>query len=97
MIPRSPLDDPSISDHAWRRFRRQLRIAGWITLPVELLVLGSLFAIYGPISIHLYIGMALAIAMAAFLIAALTGLAFLSHGTGHDSAVAGQENLSRRD
>jgi hypothetical protein len=96
MAHHSPLDDPATSAHAWGRFRRQLRITGWLTLGLEFVVLSLLFAAYGPVSIHLYIGMALAIALTMFLVSGLMGLAFLSSGTGHDAAVADQSEFDKR-
>lgn len=96
MAHHSPLDDPDISAHAWGRFRRQLRITAWVTLAVEVVVLSSIFIRYGMVSIHLYIGLGLAIALAAFLISALTGLVFLSSGTGHDKAVADQREFRKK-
>jgi hypothetical protein len=97
MAHHSPLDDPAVAAHAWGRFRRQLRITAWITLAVEVVVLSAIFLRYGMISIHLYIGLGLAIALTAFLVSALTGLVFLSSGTGHDSAVADQSEFRKKD
>lgn len=96
MVAHSPLDDPAIAAHAWARYRRQLRITLWLTLVLELAVLGLLYTLYGPVTIHLYIGMALAIALLAFLVSGLMGLAFLSSGTGHDRAVADQSGFGPR-
>lgn len=86
----SPLDDPVTAAHAWGRYRKQLRITAWLTLAMEVVALSLLYAVYGPITIHLYIGVGLAIALAMFLISGLMGLVFLSSGTGHDRAVADQ-------
>lgn len=96
MAHHSPLDDPATSAHAWGRYRRQLRITAWLTLGIEAVVLPLLYAIYGPVSVHLYIGMALAIALTMFLVSALMGLVFLSSGTGHDGAVADQREFRRK-
>jgi len=95
MVPHSPLDDPVTSAHAWGRFRRQLRITGWIVLIAEIVVLSTVYAGYGMVSIHVYIGLALAIALGLFLISGLMGLVFLSHGTGHDEAVADQRGFRK--
>jgi hypothetical protein len=93
----SPLDDPATSAHAWGRFRRQMRITAWLTLAIEIVVLSLLYTRYGMISIHLYIGMGLAIALTMFLVSGLMGLVFLSSGTGHDQAVADQNKIEPRD
>lgn len=95
MAHHSPLDDPAVAAHAWGRFRRQLRITAWLTLAAEVLVLSLVFARYGMVSIHLYIGLGLAIALTAFLVSALNGLVFLSNGTGHDRAVADQREFGK--
>jgi hypothetical protein len=87
MIPRSPLDDPAIAAFAWARFRRLMRFMVAVTLAV---VVGAMVLLYrenGFSSIHLYIATALGIGFAMLLMAALMGLVFLSHGTGHDDAV----------
>jgi len=96
MAHHSPLDDPATSAHAWGRFRRRMRITAWLTLAIEAVVLSLLYVRYGMVSIHLYIGMGLAIALTMFLVSALTGLAFLSSGTGHDRAVADQSSFRDR-
>jgi hypothetical protein len=96
MAHHSPLDDPKVAAHAWGRFRRQMRITGWVTLAVEIAVLSFIFIRYGMVSIHLFIGLGLAIALSAFLISALTGLVFLSSGTGHDDAVSDQQEFRKK-
>jgi len=96
MAHHSPLDDPATAAHAWGRFRRQLRITAWLTLGIELVVLPFIYVVYGPVSIHPYIGIGLAIALTMFLVSALSGLVFLSSGTGHDSAVADQREFRRK-
>jgi hypothetical protein len=73
-----------------------MRITAWLTLGAELIVLGLVFARYGMVSIHLYIGLALAIALTMFLVSGLMGLVFLSSGTGHDSAVADQSEFRNK-
>lgn len=96
MAPHSPLDDPATSAHAWGHYRRRLKITAWLTLAMEILALSLLYANYGMVSIHLYIGAALAIALAMFLVSGLMGLVFLSSGTGHDRAVADQDRFRPR-
>jgi hypothetical protein len=96
MAHHSPLDDPETAAHAWGRFRRQLRLTAWLTAAIELAVLPLLYARYGLVSIHLYIGVGLALALGIFLMSALMGLVFLSSGTGHDAAVADQSEFRRK-
>jgi len=87
MIPRSPLDDPYLAAFAWARYRRLMR---WMMLVTVTLVLGAVVVLYrenGMVSIHLYIATALGIGFTMLLMSALMGLAFLSHGTGHDEAI----------
>jgi hypothetical protein len=96
MAHHSPLDDPAIAAHAWGRFRKQMRITALATLVSEILVLSAIYARFGMVSIHLYIGLGLAIALAAFLVSGLMGLVFLSSGTGHDRAVADQGEFRKR-
>lgn len=88
MIPRSPLDDPHIAQHAWARYRRLLR---WMMLVTVTLVIGAMVALYrsnGAVSVHLYIAAAAGISLTMLLMSALMGLVFLSHGTGHDEAIS---------
>jgi hypothetical protein len=53
-------------------------------------VLAVLFMLHGTVSIHMYIAAALGIGFTMLLTAALMGLVFLSHGTGHDESVDNQ-------
>ncbi|HSG34642.1 MAG TPA: hypothetical protein VLA37_08900 [Sphingomonadaceae bacterium] len=92
----SPLDEPHIANHAWSRFRRQLRVTAWLALIADIAMLGGTFLAYGMVSIHLYIGIGLALPLAIFLFSALMGLVFLSSGTGHDHAVADQREFRRK-
>ncbi len=88
MIPRSPLDDPAIAAFAWARFRRLM----WFMLTVTItMVIGACVLLYrenGFVSVHFYIATALGIGFMMLLMSALMGLVFLSHGTGHDDAIA---------
>jgi hypothetical protein len=55
------------------------------------MVIGAVVMLYrqnGLISVHFYIAAALGISFAMLLMSALMGLMFLSHGTGHDAALA---------
>lgn len=87
MVPRSPLDDPTVAAFAWARFRRLM----WIMMSVTLtMVIGAVVLLYrenGLVSIHFYIATALGIGAAMLLMSALMGLVFLSSGTGHDDAI----------
>lgn len=88
---KSPLDDPQVAAFAWARYRRLMR---WMMLVTITLVLGALVLLYrknGLVSIHFYIATALGIALAMLLTSALMGLVFLSHGTGHDRAMANDD------
>ena len=87
VIATSPLDDPFTAAHAWGRYKRLLRVSGWITLAIVAVVLGWLFLENGFVSINLYIASALGIGGTVMLTVALMGLVFLSSGTGHDAAV----------
>jgi heme/copper-type cytochrome/quinol oxidase subunit 4 len=87
MIPRSPLDDPENAAFAWARYRRLMRWMAGFTLAVVLVCLALLYRSDGFVSIHFYIATALGIGAAMMLMAALMGLVFLSHGTGHDDSI----------
>lgn len=87
MVPRSPLDNPETASFAWARYRR---LMGWmvaITVLVVILALAVLYSIDGLASIHFVIATVLGIGAAMLLTAALMGLVFLSHGTGHDDSI----------
>jgi hypothetical protein len=88
MIPRSPLDDPRTAAFAWARYRRLMR---WMMTITVTMVIGALVLLHRQetvVSIHFYIATALGISFAMLLMSALMGLVFLSHGTGHDNAIA---------
>ena len=87
MIPRSPLDDPGNAAFAWARYRRLMRWMGGVTLAVVLVCLAILYRSDGFVSIHFFIAAGLGIGVAMMLMAALMGLVFLSHGTGHDDSI----------
>lgn len=87
MIPPSPLDDPRRSQFAWARYRRLMRLMGWVTLAVVVVCLALLYGSEGFVSIHLFIAAGLGIAAAMMLMAALMGLVFLSSGSGHDESI----------
>lgn len=88
MAPRSPLDNPLNSAHAWARYRRLMVFMGVFTVSLVIIALTVLYWKIGMVSIHFYIATALGITVAMLLMAALMGLVFLSSGTGHDEAVA---------
>ena len=86
-VRKSPLDEPDYAAFAWARYRRLMR---WMALVAPLAViaaLGGLWAMNGPIPIHMMIATILGVFFAVMLMAALMGLVFLSSGTGHDEAV----------
>jgi hypothetical protein len=87
MPGRSPLEDKRLAAHAWRRFRRMLRLVAAITVVVIAAAMAFIYSQNGLDSVHLYIAAALGIAGSMLLTGALMGLLFLSSGTGHDEAV----------
>ena len=87
MIPRSPLDDPETAAHAWRRYRRLMKIMLACTVVTVILALLGFYSQLGMVSVHFYIATGLGISFAMLLMAALMGLVFLSSGTGHDECI----------
>jgi hypothetical protein len=87
MIPHSPLDDPETAAFAWARYRRIMRFMLAVTIGIVAIALAVLYRHNGMVSIHLYIAAAIGIGFTMLLASALMGLAFLSHGTGHDEAI----------
>jgi hypothetical protein len=87
MIPHSPLDDPETAAFAWARYRRIMRFMFAVTVGIVAIALALLYRTNGMVSIHLYIAAAVGIGATMLLASALMGLAFLSHGTGHDEAI----------
>ncbi len=90
--PPSPLDDPRSAAFAWARYRRLMKFMGAVTAVTVVGVLLYLYRSGALVSIHFVIATALGIGLAMMLMAALMGLVFLSHGTGHDAAVANGED-----
>ncbi len=91
MVKRSPLDDPTVSAHAWARYKRLMKGMAAFTLAVVVVALGAFYWFNGLVSVHFFIATALGIGFAMMLMAALMGLVFLSSGTGHDEAVSDLE------
>jgi hypothetical protein len=87
MPERSPLDDPRNAAHAWRRFRRMMKLMAGVTTLAVAASMAFIYSQNGLESIHLYIATALGLSAAMLLSGALMGLVFLSSGTGHDDAV----------
>lgn len=87
MSKRSPLDDPRTAQHAWRRFRRLMRLMFGFTVGIVIIALALIYRDVGLVSPHLFIAAALGIGCSMLLMSALMGLVFLSHGTGHDEAI----------
>ncbi|MEZ5710083.1 MAG: hypothetical protein R3E02_11920 [Blastomonas sp.] len=87
MVRPSSLDDPEYAAFAWARYRRLMTWMACFTLLCVVVALGTLYALHGMVSIHLYLAAALGIAASMLLMSALMGLVFLSSGTGHDEAI----------
>jgi hypothetical protein len=83
----SPLDDPRLAAHAWRRFRRMMKLMAAVTAAAIACAMAFIYSQNGVQSVHLYVATALGIGVAMLLTGALMGLVFLSSGTGHDEAV----------
>lgn len=88
MTPHSPLDDPHVAAHAWRRYKRLMCWMALVTTITVIVALGAIYAQEGMVSIHFYIASALGVGLAMMLMSALMGLVFLSNATGHDDAIA---------
>ena len=88
MPGKSPLEDTGTATFAWARWRRLMALMAGVTA----LTVAAAFAWFAgsgvELSIHFYIAVALGIGVMMLLTGALMGLVFLSHGTGHDDAVA---------
>ena len=84
----SPLDEPTHSAHAWKRYKRVLGGMALLTLLVIAIALAVLYAAGALVSIHFVIATVLGIGVTMMLMAALMGLVFLSSGTGHDESIA---------
>jgi hypothetical protein len=93
--PRSPLDEPRNSAHAWRRYRRLMAGMGLLTVVVIVVALCVLYALGALVTIHVVIATILGIGVTMMLMAALMGLVFLSSGTGHDEAIEDRLNDGR--
>ena len=87
MTNRSPLDDPRSAAFAWARWKRMMRAMALFAAVIIAATLGYFRLIRPETSIHVYIAVALGVGLTTMLTAALMGLMFLSHGTGHDAAV----------
>jgi hypothetical protein len=87
MVNDSPLDNPENAAHAWARFRRIMRLLGWVTAATVIVIVGALWIAFPAASIHFFIAVSLGVALTMGLGGALMGLVFLSSGTGHDAAV----------
>lgn len=81
------LDDPGYRAFAWARYWRLLRgmtVFALIAVPVSL---GILYAVGGPMPLHMGVAVGLAVFFSLLMGAALMGLVFLSSGSGHDEQV----------
>jgi len=97
MANRSPLDDPRISAHAWRRYKRLMLGMFGATTVVVIVALTLIYRQVGMVSVHFFIATALGITVAMLLMSALMGLVFLSSGTGHDESVSDLEDEDQAD
>lgn len=84
---RSPLDDPAQAARAWAHYRRMLRWAGELALGLIGIVWVILWHEFALVSIHLYIASALGIGFTVMTTAALMGLVWVSHASGHDESI----------
>ncbi len=83
----SKLDEPTVSQHAWARYRR---LMVWMALAAAVTAAAAVVFLarrHPDASIHLYIAAALGAFLSVLLGAALMSLVFLSAGTGHDGAI----------
>ena len=92
MAKRSPLDDPRVSAHAWKRYKRLMLGMFGVTIVVVIVALTAIYLQVGMVSVHFFIATGLGIAFAMLLMSALMGLVFLSSGTGHDEAISDLED-----
>jgi len=92
MVKRSPLDDPRVSVHAWRHYRRLMIGMVGMTGVVVIVALTAIYLAVGMVSVHVFIAAGLGIVLTMMLMSALMGLVFLSSGTGHDEAVSDIED-----
>jgi hypothetical protein len=83
----SNLDDPDVSGHAWRRYRRLMLWMASAALVATVTAIIILHFRNPGASVHLYIAAAGGVFLSVMLGAALMGLVFLSSGTGHDEAI----------
>lgn len=87
MTKPSNLDNPTVADFAWARYRR---LMWWMALAAGIATVTALAILYTrnpDASIHLFIAAAGGVFITVLLGAALMGLVFLSAGTGHDEAI----------
>ncbi len=86
-IRKSALDDPQIAAIAWARFYAILRWMTGIALIASALGVWIMEVSVGDVGWVLRIMVFIGVFVAVMLMAALMGLVFMSHGTGHDEAV----------
>lgn len=94
MVKPSPLDDPRVSIHAWRHYKRLMIAMVGVTGMVVIVALTVIYLAVGMVSVHVFIAAGLGIILTMLLMSALMGLVFLSSGTGHDEAVSDIEDRS---
>ncbi|MBR0553333.1 hypothetical protein [Stakelama marina] len=84
---RRDLDDPDYAAFAWARYRRVLKWMAVFSLAVAVLSVLALWWWLDTMAFHLAVATGLGVGLSILLAAALTGLMFLSSGSGHDEAV----------
>jgi predicted ferric reductase len=92
MAKPSPLDDPRVSAHAWRHYKRLMIAMVGVTIAVVIVALTAIYLTVGMVSVHVFLASALGIILTMLLMSALMGLVFLSSGTGHDEAISDIED-----
>ncbi len=86
-IKDSSLDNPDYAQFAWGRYRKLMIWMAGAAIVTTGLGLWFVSIISGPISWIIILMVSLGIFVTIMLAAALMGLVFLSHGSGHDEAV----------
>ncbi|MEY4501404.1 MAG: hypothetical protein RIS52_1294 [Pseudomonadota bacterium] len=86
-FPKSSLEDPTYAGYAWGRYKRLLIWMAFASIAAAIIGLWVVQLLSGPIG-WIPIAMILcAIFITVMLMAALMGLVFLSHGSGHDDVI----------
>lgn len=81
------LDDPDYARFAWARYRRLMKWMALAALVAVVAAIAWLRTQHDAIPIHMLIATILGVGLSVLLGAALMGLVFLSHGSGHDDHI----------